>query len=203
MRVLRALINTAMRVDETITSNPCTALRIPAPPKRQVDILDLATWWIETDKLSPIRRDLHRAMLLTGARRSSILSVKRADVDLERAVLTFRHMKIGGPMMLPMGRQLTEMLKTRLAVDAVLGSEWLWPSPTSACGHAVEPKEMRRADLPSSHEYRHLARTLFHRERRSVCGKRPAPWSETSGRFRRLHPSGASYRTFATLHAGA
>jgi integrase len=106
MRVLRALINTAMRVDETITANPCTALRIPAPPKRQVDMLDIATWWIETDKLSPVRRDLHRAMLLTGARRSSILSVRRADVDLERAVLTFRHMKIGGPMMLPMGRKL-------------------------------------------------------------------------------------------------
>jgi hypothetical protein len=82
-------------------------------------------------------------------------------VDLEKAVLTFHHMKIGGPMMLPMGRQLTEMLKTRLSVDAVLGSEWLWPSATSACGHAVEPKEMKRADLPSSHEYRHLARTLF------------------------------------------
>jgi hypothetical protein len=53
------------------------------------------------------------------------------------------------------------MLKTRLAVDAVLGSEWLWPSPTSACGHAVEPKEKRHTDRPSSHEYRHLARTLF------------------------------------------
>jgi hypothetical protein len=124
-------------------------------------MLDIARWWIETDKLSPMRRDLHRAMLLTGARRSSILSVRRADVDLDRAVLTFRHMKIGGPMMLPMGRRLTEMLKTRLAADVVLGSEWLWPSPTSACGHVVEPKEKRRGDLPSSHEYRHLARTLF------------------------------------------
>ena len=63
--------------------------------------------------------------------------------------------------MLPMGHRLTEMLRTRLAADVVLGSEWLWPSPTSACGHAVEPKEKRYADLPSSHEYRHLARTLF------------------------------------------
>lgn len=62
--------------------------------------------------------------------------------------------------MLPMGHRLT-ILRTRLAVDIVLGSEWLWPSPTSACGHAVEPKEKRYADLPSSHEYRHLARTLF------------------------------------------
>jgi hypothetical protein len=64
-------------------------------------------------------------------------------------------------MMLPMGRRLTDMLKARLAEDIVLGSEWLWPSPTSARGHVVEPKEKRRADVPSSHEYRHLARTLF------------------------------------------
>jgi integrase len=100
-------------------------------------------------------------MLLTGARRSSILSVRREDVDLDRAILMFRHMKIGGPMMLPMGWRLTEMLKTRLAADVVLGSEWLWPSRSSACGHAVEPKDKRGANLPSSHEYRHLARTLF------------------------------------------
>jgi integrase len=79
-------------------------------------------------------------MLLTVARRSSILNVRRADVDLDRSVLTFRHMKIGGPMMLPMGWRLTEMLKTRLAADIVLGSEWLWPSPTSACGHAVDAR---------------------------------------------------------------
>jgi hypothetical protein len=70
MRVLRALINTARRVDETIGSNPCSSLRIPAPPKRRVEMLDIARWWIETDKLTPMRRDLHRAMLLTGARRS-------------------------------------------------------------------------------------------------------------------------------------
>ena len=63
--------------------------------------------------------------------------------------------------MLPMGQRLTKMLRTRLAADKVLGSEWLWPSPTSACGHAVEPKERRHADLPGSQEYRHLARTLF------------------------------------------
>lgn len=160
MRVLRALVNTAMRLDETIGSNPCDALRIAAPPKRQVDMLDLKAWWPETERLSPIRRDLHRAMLLTGARRSSILSVRREDVDLARRTITIRHMKIGGAMVIPMGERLTAMLRDRLAADTPLGSEWLWPSPTSACGRIVEPKEMRR-DLPSPHEYRHLARTLF------------------------------------------
>ncbi len=160
MRVLRALINTAKRLDETIGANPCDALRIPAPPKRQVEMLDLEAWWIETELLSPVRRDLHRTMLLTGARRSSILKVRRGDVDLERKVIRFTHMKIGGPMQFPMGDRLAAMLKDRLEADAPLNSPWLWPSPTSACGRIVEPKEMKH-NLPSPHEYRHLARTLF------------------------------------------
>jgi integrase len=161
MRVLRALINTAMRIDETIKANPCEALRIPANPKRQVPMLDIAAWWLETEKLSPIRRDLNRAMLLTGARRRSILNVKRADVDLARRIILFRHMKVGGPMMLPIGRRLTAMLKARMEDDVPLNSEWLWPSVTSASGHVEEPKEVYRAEVPSAHEYRHHARTLF------------------------------------------
>jgi integrase len=120
MRVLRALINTAMRIDETIRSNPCAAIRISAPPTRQVEMLDISAWWAETEKLLPMRRDLHRAMLLTGARRTSILTVRRADVDLDRKVLTFQHMKIGPPMTLPMGTRLTEMLRKRLEDDIQL-----------------------------------------------------------------------------------
>jgi hypothetical protein len=117
MRVLRALINTAMRIDETIIANPCAALRISAPPVRQVDMLDIPAWWADTEKLLPMRRDLHRTMLLTGARRTSILTVRRTDVDLERKVLTFQHMKIGPPMTFPMGIRLTEMLRERLIDD--------------------------------------------------------------------------------------
>lgn len=161
MRVLRALINTAMRIDETIKSNPCNALRIAASPKRQVDMLDLKAWWADTEKLSPIRRDLHRAMLLTGGRRRSILGVRREDVDFDKKVLIFQHMKIGGAMLLPMGERLAAMLKQRMEEDVPLDSVWLWPSPVSGCGHVTEPKEKTKADVPSPHEYRHLARTLF------------------------------------------
>lgn len=159
MRTLRAVINTAMRMDETIASNPVTAIRIPMPKRREVDGLDLSAWWDATEKLSPIRRDVHRAMLLTGARRSSILQVRRADVDFEKCVLSFNHMKTGGRMLFPMGKWLTSMIKARLEHDVPLNNSWLWPSPTSECGHVTEPKQ--GADLPSPHEYRHHARTLF------------------------------------------
>lgn len=161
MRVLRALINTAMRIDETIKANPCNALRIPTSPPRQVEMLDLTAWWAETEKLYPNRRDLHRTMLLTGARRRSLLNIKRSDVDLERGIILLRHMKVGGPMLLPIGVRLTDMLRARMEEDVPLNSVWLWPSATSSCGHIVEPKDVRKATLPSPHEYRHLARTLL------------------------------------------
>jgi len=159
MRTLRAIINTAMRMDETIASNPVSALRIPNPKRREVDGLDLGAWWMLTEELPPIRRDVHRAMLLTGARRSSILQVRRDDVDFEKGVLIFNHMKTGGRMLFPMGTWLAAMLKDRLEDDVPLNSPWLWPSPTSECGHITEPKQ--GPDLPSPHEYRHHARTMF------------------------------------------
>lgn len=126
MRVLRALINTAMRIDESIKANPCEALRLPATARRHVAMLDIPSWWLETEKLSPIRRDLNRTMMLTGARRTSILNVKREDVDLSRRIILFRHMKVGDRMLLPIGHRLAEMLRARMEDDVPLGSEWLF-----------------------------------------------------------------------------
>lgn len=160
MRTLRAFVNTALRIDETLTTNPVAFIRLPTPRSRHVDELDIAGWWEMTEELSPIRRDLHRAMMLTGARRSSILNVRRKDVDLERNVLIFNHMKTGGRMLFPMGAFLREMIEARLEADLPFNSPWLWPSSSSSRGCTTEPKERKRG-LPSPHEYRHHARTLY------------------------------------------
>jgi hypothetical protein len=157
MRTLRAVVNDARRADETIRDNPVAAIRVPPPGRREPAPLDLVAWWAKTAELSPVRRDLHRAMLFTGARRLSLLLCERADADLDEGVLTLRHMKGSGPMLLPLSRFLTEMLKARLEEDVPMGSRWLWPSPTSRSGHVEEPKE---PGLPSPHEYRHHYRTL-------------------------------------------
>lgn len=158
MRTLRAIINTAMRMDESLGANPVAALRVPTTKRRKVAPLELAGWWERVMRLSPARRDLHVAMLLTGARRSSILNVRREDVDLERQVLTLTHMKTSDEaLQLPMGWRLAKILEERMRADLPLGSEWLWPSPTSRSGHIQEPKEK---GLPSPHELRHHARTL-------------------------------------------
>ena len=91
---------------------------------------------------------------------SEILSVKRRDVDLERGVLIFNHMKTGGRMLFPMGTFLRQMIEARLEDDLPFNSPWLWPSSSSGKGCTTEPKERKRG-LPSPHEYRHHARTLY------------------------------------------
>lgn len=160
MRTLKAVINTAMRIDETIGSNPMIAIRIPVPKPRQVAEIEYEDWWRRSEAMSPVRRDLHRTMMLTGARKMTLMLIRRADVDLERRVLRFSHMKVGGEMLYPMGNYLAAMLQERMESDEPLGSEWLWPSPSSESGRVVEAKEKKSKGLPSPHAYRHLNRTL-------------------------------------------
>ncbi len=158
MRSMRAVINTARRIDETLGPNPVDALRFPAPKPRKVAPLDIAEWWEKTDAINPVRRDLYRTMLLTGARRTSILTLERTDIDLDSRVINFRHMKTHGEMLFPMGPFLTEMLKKRMDEDELFRSRWLWPSMTSKSGRTVNAMQK---GLPSPHHYRHHARTFL------------------------------------------
>ncbi|MEO0823797.1 MAG: tyrosine-type recombinase/integrase [Pseudomonadota bacterium] len=159
MRSLRALVNTAMRLDETIERNPVEAVRVPQPKRRRVGALDVGEFWLRTGDMAPCARDLARTFLLTGARRSTLLAIRREDVDLERGVLRFGHMKTMEEWAFPMGPHLTRMVAERMEADVPLNSEWLWPSPISKTGHVEAPR--RREGVPSPHELRHHARTLM------------------------------------------
>lgn len=159
MRSLRALVNTAMRLDETIERNPVEAVRVPQPKRRRVGELDVGEFWLRTVDMAPCARDLARTFLLTGARRSTLLAIRREDVDLERGVLRFGHMKTMEEWAFPMGPHLTRMVAERMEADVPLNSEWLWPSPISKTGHVEAPR--RREGVPSPHELRHHARTLM------------------------------------------
>src|SRR3546814_6684321 len=124
MRTLLASINTAMRIDETIGGNPVAALRVPSTKRREVAALDIEAWWRDVEEITPVRRDLHIAMMLSGARRSSLLQVRRDDVDLDRAVLMFRHMKKGGRMLFQMGKRLAERMRARVEAGLAVSNEW-------------------------------------------------------------------------------
>jgi len=157
MRTLRALINEARRIDETIPANPISAIRIPQTKRREVPPLELKVWWTDLQAMpSPQRRDLHIFFLLTGLRRTSTLTIKRQDVDLTKGIINVRHMKSGRPFLLPLSDYLIEMLRQRMEHDEPLASPWLWPSVNSESGHLEEPRD---DGFPTPHEYRHLWRT--------------------------------------------
>jgi len=156
MRTLRAFINEARRLDDSITANPVEVLRIPQNNRRQVDNIDLEAWWQSAQAMSPMRRDLHTFFLFTGLRKTSTLTIRRRDVDLDKAIITVQHMKSGRPFILPLSDFLVDMLKERMEHDVPLDSEWLWPSVASKTGNITNPYE---DGLPSPHTYRHLWRT--------------------------------------------
>ncbi len=76
MRTLRALINEARRMDDSITSNPVSAVRVPQGKKREVPPVNLQDWWKRVHALTPIRRDLYTFFLFTGLRRLSAVTIK-------------------------------------------------------------------------------------------------------------------------------
>jgi len=156
MRTLRAMINEARRMDETIEANPVEALRMPRMRRREVGEIDLKDWWTKTSSLLPIRRDVHRMFMFSGLRRESLLTIKRNDVDVTRKVVTVRHMKSRRPFILPLSGFMADVLAKRMEADSRIGSEWLWPSPSSKSGRVMEPRE---DGLPSPHIYRHHWRT--------------------------------------------
>lgn len=156
MRTLRAMVNEARRIDETIEANPVEALRMPRMRRREVGEIDLKGWWTKTSGLLPIRRDVHRMFMFSGLRRESLLTIKRDDVDVRRKVVTVRHMKSQRPFMLPLSDFMADVLAKRMETDSRIGSEWLWPSPSSESGRVMEPRE---DGLPSPHVYRHHWRT--------------------------------------------
>jgi integrase len=95
--------------------------------------------------------------MFTGLRKTSAITVGRADVDLDAALIRVRHMKSGKPFILPLSDLLVSMLRARMDDDVPMRSPWLWPGRSTASGHIEEP---RAEGLPSSHIYRHLYRTF-------------------------------------------
>lgn len=156
---MRAILNTARRHDETIKENVSEAVLLPSVPPRKVQGFDVTAFWEATGKLAPMRRAIQRTFLLTGARRESVRCVKREDVDLDQGLLTFVHMKSGGPLLFPMGRYLRSMIAEWMAESEPFESPWLWPADSTS-GHVIECRESDPA-IPTSHVVRHAALSMM------------------------------------------
>ncbi|MDE2882763.1 MAG: tyrosine-type recombinase/integrase [Acidobacteriota bacterium] len=102
---------------------------------------------IEAEVIVPATRDIFWCGLYTGLRVSEVFGLRWDRVSLSRRLLRVDETKTGKPLLLPVTRQLAEVLERRRA-DRLGGnpgddvraraSGWVFPSPTSASGHAEE-----------------------------------------------------------------
>ena len=79
--------------------------------------------------------------LHTGMRYSSILAIKRDEIDPEMRVIWVDRDKAGGACATDYGRTFAEFLKQLPAEDE---SQWIFPSPKSSTGHAVNVRKAWR-----------------------------------------------------------
>ncbi|MEZ5875594.1 MAG: site-specific integrase [Hyphomicrobiales bacterium] len=165
MRALRAAYNLALKVNANLPANPVVAVTFNREERRDEAISpeDLPEWWRHIGALgNPIRRDLHKFLLLTGMRRTATVSARWEHVDWDRGFLFVPRPKGGKEraFSLPLSAYLIDLLRERRDGNEVFfpGSPWIWPASSKA-GHVTEPKENKRG-LASPHTLRHSYATF-------------------------------------------
>ena len=83
--------------------------------------------------------------LLTGARKSNVLSMRWQDVSFKDESLYLPDTKNGEPQLLPLVPEALAILERRSKCKD--RSQWVFPSKTSATGHLQEPKKVWRRVL--------------------------------------------------------
>jgi integrase len=128
-------------------------------------VAELPAWWAELQALAnPIRRELHLFMLLTGLRRTDVLTARWANFDPARPSLKLPSPKGGEDRAfeLPLSRAQLECLERVREAGRTYypeeGKTWIFPAPG---GHVAEVKEEGRQKLShTGHALRHSFRTL-------------------------------------------
>jgi integrase len=82
-------------------------------------------------------RDFILLSIMTGARRSNVLSMRWCDIDLERAEWRIPDTKNGDPVIVQLSREAVETLQSRAPIPD--GTEWVFPG-SGKTGHMVSPK---------------------------------------------------------------
>lgn len=128
-------------------------------------VAELPAWWAELQALAnPIRRELHLFMLLTGLRRTDVLTARWANFDSARPSLRLPSPKGGEERAfeLPLSTAMLECLERIKEAGRTYYPEesetWIFPAPG---GHVAEVKEEGRQKLShTGHALRHSFRTL-------------------------------------------
>ena len=128
-------------------------------------VAELPAWWAQLQALAnPIRRELHLFMLLTGLRRTDVLTARWANFDPNRPSLRLPSPKGGEERAfeLPLSTAMLECLERVKEAGSTYYPEeskvWIFSAPG---GHVAEVKEEGRQKLShTGHALRHSFRTL-------------------------------------------
>ena len=85
-------------------------------------------------------RDYILLSLLTGARKSNVLSMSWKDIDFHHKTWRIPDTKNGEPVVIPLIDQAIDILQKRKETQED-NCPWVFPSKTSASGHLMEPKK--------------------------------------------------------------
>ena len=121
-----------------------------APRRRRLSDEEAIRFRKALEGFEEVWRDFFSLSLLTGIRRQSLVAMRWADIDLDRArwIVPAAWSKHGDEMVIPLTREavalLTEMKKRRGT------SPWVFPSEKSKSGHIEEPRKARETLLKAA-----------------------------------------------------
>ncbi|HEU0153014.1 MAG TPA: tyrosine-type recombinase/integrase [Arenimonas sp.] len=163
-RTFRAVYGRGLREHPDLPSNPTANVDFHGVKKRKVDANPdrLKAWGAAVLGLSPIRRDLHLFMLLTGMRRTAASEARKEHVNHMCDQLYVPKPKGGTAraFSLPLSEPLVDLVTHRLEDCGSLSnkSPWLFPA-VSKTGHVQEVQQEELGGL-TGHALRHCFGTL-------------------------------------------
>lgn len=155
-RLLRAFVNWCVEHDDyrlIVQAGVCSQKRVRERvvyPKARADVLQreqLAPWFTEVRKLTPVPAAYLQALLLTGARREELMRLRWTDVDFQWKALRIRD-KVEGERTIPLTPYVAQLL-----AFLPRRNQWVFSSPLSAGGRLQDPRAahgraLKAAGLP-------------------------------------------------------
>lgn len=142
MRSLSAVLNWAMdsaQYQKALAENPVSALKKKMhrikPRENSLERSQLKDWWKACDTIENLTAKVYlKILLLTGARREELLSLKWQDVNLQWRLCTFHDTKNGDDRTIPLTDYAARLLQSLPCLN-----EWVFASETSTSGGFREP----------------------------------------------------------------
>lgn len=142
IRSLSAVLNWAIEsrlYPKALAENPVAALKKKMhkvkPRENSLERSQLRSWWEACEKIeNDIAKTYLKILLLTGARREELLSLRWEDVDLRWKTCTFFDTKNGDDRTVPLGTY-----SAKIIFDLPRVNEYVFSSVTSSSGAFREP----------------------------------------------------------------